>query len=114
MVGRIVPRECRLDPAVEAVLAIGRGASGVSHPRLRDLVRADMFDFDVNAEELTGYDACCFCLGLSSAGSSEAASTRVTHHLTIGWGRTLGRSTPRSDSVTCPAWVPAASRRGRG
>jgi uncharacterized protein YbjT (DUF2867 family) len=90
MVGKSVLRQCLLDPDVEFVLSIGRKPSGVSHPKLRDLVRADMFDFNVNAGELNGYDACFFCLGVSSVRMSEAECT----HLTMGWAHALARVNP--------------------
>ncbi len=76
MVGKSVLRQCLLDPDVESVLSIGRNPSGVSHPKLRDLVHADMFDFNVNAGELNGYD------------------THVTYDLTMGWARALARVNP--------------------
>src|SRR6266446_8714024 len=76
MVGKSVLRQCLLDPDVESVLSIGRRSSGVSHPKLRDLVREDMFDFNVNAGELNGYDACFFCLGVSSVRVNEACGAR--------------------------------------
>src|SRR4051794_21165883 len=85
MVGKSVLRQCLLDPEVESVLSIGRRPSGVSHPKLRDLVRADMFDFDVAAGELNGYDTCFFCLGVSSVRMSEADYTHFTYDLTMGW-----------------------------
>jgi uncharacterized protein YbjT (DUF2867 family) len=94
MVGQGVLRQCLLDPAVEAVLSIGRKPSGVSHPKLRDLVRPDMFAFDVAAGELAGYDTCFFCLGVSSLGMSEAEYTRLTYDLTMGWARVLARENP--------------------
>jgi len=94
MVGKSVLRQCLLDPDVESVLSIGRRPSGVSHPKLRDLVRADMFDFNVNAGELNGYDACFFCLGVSSVRMSEAEYTHVTYDLTMGWARALARVNP--------------------
>jgi uncharacterized protein YbjT (DUF2867 family) len=94
MVGKGVLRQCLLDPEVEAVLAIGRKPSGVSHPKLRDLVRSDMFDFNVNAGELSGYDTCFFCLGVSSVRMSEAEYTHLTYDLTMGWARTLARENP--------------------
>ncbi len=94
MVGSGVLRQCLLDPGVESVLAIGRSHSGVAHPKLRDLVRPDMFDFDVPAAELIGYDACFFCLGTSSVGKSEAEYTRLTYDLTLGWARALTRVSP--------------------
>jgi uncharacterized protein YbjT (DUF2867 family) len=94
MVGKGVLRQCLIDPGVESVLAVGRKPSGVSHPKLRDLVRPDMFDFDVNANELAGYDACFFCLGVSSVGLSEAEYTHLTYDLTLGWARVLARVSP--------------------
>jgi uncharacterized protein YbjT (DUF2867 family) len=94
MVGRGVLRQCLLDPAVESVLTIGRKPSGVTHPKLRDLVRADLFDFNVNESELAGYDTCLFCLGVSSVGMSEADYTHFTYDLTLGWARVLARANP--------------------
>jgi uncharacterized protein YbjT (DUF2867 family) len=94
MVGKSVLRQCLLDPNVESVFSIGRTPSGVSHPKLRDLIRADMFDFNVNAGELNGYDACFFCLGVSSVRMSEAEYTHLTYDLTMGWAHALARVNP--------------------
>jgi uncharacterized protein YbjT (DUF2867 family) len=94
MVGKGVLRQCLLDPEVESVLSIGRKPSGVSHSKLHDLVRADMFDFDVNAGELNGYDTCFFCLGVSSVGMSEAEYTHLTYDLTMGWAHAMARENP--------------------
>jgi nucleoside-diphosphate-sugar epimerase len=94
MVGKGVLRQCLLDPGVESILSIGRSPSGVSHPKLRDRVRPDMFDFDINAGELAGYDACFFCIGVSSVRMSEAEYTRLTYDLTLGWARALARENP--------------------
>ena len=94
MVGQGVLRQCLLDPDVESVLSIGRRPSGVSHPKLRDLVRADMFDFGVSAGELNGYDTCFFCLGVSSVRMSEADYTHLTYDLTMGWAHALARVNP--------------------
>ncbi len=94
MVGKGVLRQCLLDPDVEGVLSIGRSPSNVSHPKLRDLVRPDMFDFNVPTSELNGYDACFFCLGVSSAGMSEADYTHMTYDLTMGWAHALAKVNP--------------------
>jgi uncharacterized protein YbjT (DUF2867 family) len=94
MVGQGVLRQCLLDPDVESVLSIGRRPSGVSHPKLRDLVRADMFDFSVNPDDLDGYDTCFFCLGVSSVRMSEADYTHLTYDLTMGWAHALARANP--------------------
>jgi len=94
MVGQSVLRECLLDPAVESVLSVGRKPSGVTHAKVRDLVRADMFDVPAIAGELDGYDTCFFCLGVSSVRMSEVDYTHFTYDLTMGWARMLARVNP--------------------
>ena len=94
MVGRSVLRQCLLDPDVESVLSIGRKLSGLSHPKLQEMVRPDMFDFNMQAGELKGYDTCFFCLGVSSVRMTEANYTHLTYDLTMGWAQTLARDVP--------------------
>ena len=94
MVGQGVLRECLLDDGIEGVLAIGRTSVGLSHPKLRELLRNDLFDFRGVAMEHQGYDACFFCLGVSSAGMTEAEYTRLTYALTIGWANELALINP--------------------
>jgi len=94
MVGQAVLRECLVDDGVEAVLAVGRRTTGVTHPKLRELLRADLFDVDVPESSVAGYDACFFCLGVSSVGMSEAEYTRLTFDLTMGWARALALVSP--------------------
>ena len=94
MVGQGVLRECLRDDGVEGVLAMGRSSTGRTHPKLRELVRKDMFDIGAASTDLQGYDACFFCLGVSSAGMSEADYTRQTFDLTLGWARALAAINP--------------------
>jgi uncharacterized protein YbjT (DUF2867 family) len=94
MVGQGVLRECLRDDGVESVLAVGRSPTGRTHPKLRELLRKNMFDFSVSAADLQGYDACFFCLGVSSAGMSETDYTHWTFDLTLGWAQTLARANP--------------------
>jgi len=94
MVGQGVLRECLRDDGVEAVLAVGRTASSQKHPKLRELIRKDLFDFDAAGDDLQGYDACFFCLGVSSAGMSDADYSRLTYDLTLGWAKVLARVNP--------------------
>jgi uncharacterized protein YbjT (DUF2867 family) len=94
MVGQGVLRECLLDPGVESVLAIGRSATGQHHAKLREIVRADLFDYSDVEADLAGYDACFFCLGVSSTGMSEEAYRRVTYDLTLAAAQALVRLDP--------------------
>ncbi|HEV8247381.1 MAG TPA: NAD-dependent epimerase/dehydratase family protein [Polyangiaceae bacterium] len=94
MVGQGVLRECLLDSGVESVLTVGRRATGQKHEKLRELVHADLTDYSAIAGELTGYDACFFCVGVSSAGMSEADYRRVTYDTAVAAARTLVESSP--------------------
>lgn len=82
------------DPDVSEVLAVGRAATGRSHAKLTELVRADLYDVTDVAELLAGFDACLFCLGVSSAGMSEADYRRVTYDLTLAVAEPLARLNP--------------------
>jgi uncharacterized protein YbjT (DUF2867 family) len=94
MIGQGVLRECLLDPRVTKVLAVGRGGSGQTHPKLRDVVHPDFLDFTAIEGDLSGQDACFFCLGVTSAGLTEAAYQRITHDVTLAAATTLARLNP--------------------
>ncbi len=94
MVGQGVLRECLINPEVGEVLSIGRTPTGQTHSKLREVVRRDLLDFSDIEVELSGFDACFFCLGVSSAGMSEADYTRLTFDLTVGWAQALARINP--------------------
>jgi uncharacterized protein YbjT (DUF2867 family) len=93
-VGQGVLRECLLDPEVRSVLCIGRSATGQRHEKLREIVRADIFDLSPIEAELAGFDACFFCLGVSSAGMNEERYSRITYDLTLSVAQTLVRLNP--------------------
>jgi hypothetical protein len=89
MVGSGVLIECLEDPRVESVLAVGRRPCAVAHPKLRELIRPDLFDYSDGTDDLLTSDACFFCLGVSAAGMSEAAYHRVTYDLTVAAAEAL-------------------------
>jgi len=94
MVGQGVLREALADPRVERVLTLGRRATGQTHPKLRELVHADLFDLSAVESQLAGFDACIYCLGVTSAGMSEAEYTRLTSDLTVAVARSIARVNP--------------------
>ncbi|MBO7746791.1 NAD-dependent epimerase/dehydratase family protein [Paenibacillus sp. MWE-103] len=94
MVGEGVLHECLLHPDVERVLVVGRRPCGVKHGKLKEIVHADLYDLSPVASELAGYDACYYCLGVSSVGMSEADYARVTHDLTLHAAELLARLNP--------------------
>ena len=71
MVGEGVLHECLQHPMVEEVLIVNRKPLGMEHPKLKEVIHADFFDISAIEEQLTGYDACFFCLGVSSVGMQE-------------------------------------------
>src|ERR1041384_4658482 len=95
MVGSGVLIECLEDPRVTSVLVVGRQPSGTVHPKLRELIRRDFRDFRDARKDLTGYDACFFCLGVSSVGMSERDYHHVTHDLTLAAAETLASVNPQ-------------------
>jgi uncharacterized protein YbjT (DUF2867 family) len=95
MIGQGVLRECLLDPQVTQVVAILRRASGQIHPKLMEILHQDFLDFSAIEGELSGLDACCFCLGVTSAGLSEEAYGRVTFDVTLAAAQTLVRLNPQ-------------------
>lgn len=94
MVGQGVLRECLLDPSVETILAVGRSAFNNDDPKLQLLVHPNLTDLSSVEERLRGFDACFFCLGVSSAGMAEADYRRVTFELTETVGQTLSKLNP--------------------
>jgi uncharacterized protein YbjT (DUF2867 family) len=98
MIGQGVLRECLLDPDVEHVLSIGRRPMAAQprepHDKLEEIVHDDLFDLSPLAARLAGYDACFFCLGVSSAGMSEAEYRRVTYDLTLAVAIVLVKASP--------------------
>ena len=89
MVGAGVLTECLESPWVQSVLAVGRRPCGVTHPKLREVIRSDFFDYSEATADLTGYDACFFCLGVSSAGMKEIEYHRLTYELTLAAAEAL-------------------------
>jgi uncharacterized protein YbjT (DUF2867 family) len=100
MVGQGVLRECLLDPGVEQVLAVGRSPLGREpHDKLHELLHRPLDDLSAVKDQLAGYDACFFCLGVSSAGMSEASFRKVTFDLTLSVARTLREVNPELSFV---------------
>lgn len=89
MVGEGVLHECLNHPDVEKVLVVGRRAYGLKHPRLTELVLADFANWSDIQTQLAEYQACFFCMGVSSVGLKEPEYTRLTYDLTIGIARVL-------------------------
>ena len=94
MVGQGVLRECLLDPEVDSAMAIVRSSTGQQNAKLQELVHKDFLDFTGIEGRLSGYDACFFCLGVSSMGMQEEVYERITYGCTLAAARALVRQNP--------------------
>ena len=94
MVGQGVLRECLLDATVESVLAVGRSLTGQRHAKLREILHDNFLDFSGVESQLAGYDACFFCLGVSSVGMSEERYRHLTYDMTMAAATTLSKLNP--------------------
>ena len=94
MVGQGVLRECQLDPGVESVLAVGRSPTGQRHAKLREIVHGNFLDYSAIESQLAGFDACFFCLGVSSVGMDEERYRHLTYDITMAAATTLAKLNP--------------------
>lgn len=113
MVGQGVLRECLLDPEVTTVLSIVRSSNGQQHAKLREIVHKDFLDFSSIEAELSGFNACFFCLGVSSAGMSEENYRRVTYDIALAAAQTLVKLNPHMTFVYVSGAGTDSSERGR-
>ena len=89
MVGEGVLMECLANPNVERVLIVNRKHFDVAHPKLKELIVPNFFDLSEFTADLTGYNACFFCAGISSVGMTEPAYTLITYDLTLHFAQTV-------------------------
>ena len=113
MVGEGVLLHCLNDPAVEKVLAVSRKSAGHTHPKLTELLVPDFMKLEQFEAQLTGYDACFYCAGISSAGMSEADYTRITYDTPVHFATVLARLNPKMVLVHVSGQATDGTERGR-
>ena len=91
MVGEGVLLACLDHPAVERVLVVNRRPVGRSHPKLQEIIHADFFNLEPIEPRLSGYNACLFCLGVSSVGMKKELYQHLTYDLTLNFAQALAR-----------------------
>jgi hypothetical protein len=99
MVGEGVLHVCLNSNYVESVLVINRRPCGVQHEKLKEIIHKDFFNLSKIEEQLTSYNACFFCAGVSSVGMKEADYIHVTYDLTMNFANTLSKL--NKDMVFC-------------
>ena len=94
MVGEGVLLECLNHPDVEQVLVINRRPGGVSHAKLNEIIHSDFFNLAPIERDLAGFNACFFCLGVSSVGMSKEEYKHLTYDLTLNLAQLLAKLNP--------------------
>jgi hypothetical protein len=94
MVGEGVLHECLQHDDVEEVLVVGRKSCGITHPKLKEIVHPDFYYLAAIESQLSGYNACFFCLGVSSVGMKEQEYYKLTYLLTLNFATTLVNRNP--------------------
>jgi hypothetical protein len=94
MVGEGVMHECLMSPDVESVLIINRKPGNHVHSKLKEIIHPDFSDFKAIQEQLIGYNACFFCMGVSSVGMKEPEYTRITYDITLAFAKILVKNNP--------------------
>ena len=113
MIGQGVLRECLIEPEVHSILSVGRSAVGLQHDKLREVVQPNLLDLSAVEGDLSGYDACFFCLGVSSAGMTERDYYKVTYDITLAVAETLVRLNPGMTFVYVSGTGTDSTERGR-
>jgi uncharacterized protein YbjT (DUF2867 family) len=113
MLGQGVLRECLVDPGVLLVQTVGRTATGVQHAKLRELVHNDLWHYESLGARLSGFDACFFCLGVTSTGMTEENYERVTYGITMAAAEMLSRLNPQMTFIYVSGTGTDSSERGR-
>jgi uncharacterized protein YbjT (DUF2867 family) len=113
MVGQGVLRECLLDPEVANVLAVGRSPTGQQNPKLREILHGNFLDFSAIESDLTGFDACFFCLGVSSVGMDEARYRHLTYDITLAVATVLAKLNPSMVLIYVTGQGTDSSEQGR-
>lgn len=99
MVGKGVLLECMDASGIDQILLVSRSTAGIKHPKVKEVLIQDFFDLSDIEENFKGYDACFFCLGITSIGQTEASYSRITHDLTLKFAQSFIKY--NEDSIFC-------------
>ncbi len=113
MVGEGVLHVALNNPEVEGVLIVNRSSTGFTHPKLTEIIHADFFNLDSIATQLKGYDACLFCLGVSSVGMKEETYFKLTYTLTMYFAKTFLSENPNASFSYISGVATDSTEKGR-
>jgi uncharacterized protein YbjT (DUF2867 family) len=95
MVGQGVLHECLESSDVNLIQTIGRTPLEQTHPKLHQVINQNMFDYSSMESQLSNFDACFFCLGVSAVGMTEEKYSHLTYDLTLSAAKVIARLNPQ-------------------
>ncbi|MDH4057564.1 MAG: epimerase [Cyclobacteriaceae bacterium] len=113
MIGKGVLLECLDHSKIDEVLVINRSSVGIAHPKLKETLHSDFSNFNSIADQMAGFDACYFCLGLSAAEIKEADYRRITYDFTLAAARTLYSGNPVATFIYVSGQGTDSTEKGR-
>ena len=90
--GGDVLRQALIDAEIDQVTVLTRRATGRTHPKLQEIVLRDFLDY--SSVDLTGYDACIWCLGISQAQVSKEEYVRITFDYAVAAANAMFTASP--------------------
>jgi uncharacterized protein YbjT (DUF2867 family) len=94
MVGGYALRHALSLAAVERVTSISRRKTGISHPKLDEVLHQDFSDCSELAQTLAGQDAAVFCLGTYTGTVTDVEMRTITVDYTVEFAQVFRRSSP--------------------
>jgi hypothetical protein len=113
MVGEGLLHESLIHPDVESVLTINRRSSGINHPKLKEIIHNDFYNLTDIENQLSGYNACFFCLGTTSVGKSEELYNKITYELTKTFADTIVKLNPEMTFCYVSGYGTDTSEKGK-
>ena len=113
MVGEGVLHMCLQDPSIEKVLVINRRSVEVEHPKLKEIIHTNFYDISPIEDKLSGYDACFFCLGISSLAVNAEEYYKITYTLTMHVAETMVKHNPEMTFIYVSGQGTDSSEKGR-
>ncbi|WP_129688155.1 epimerase [Gottfriedia acidiceleris] len=113
MVGQSVLRECLQDPSVSSIYSIGRSITGIQHEKSYEIQHSNLLDLSTIESQLSGFDACFFCLGVSSFRMTEEDYRKITYDLTLSIARTLSILNPQMTFIYVTGSGTDSTEKGR-
>jgi len=113
MVGEGVLHVCLNDPAVEKVLVINRRSVGITHSKLEEIIHTDFYNLTSIEDQLSGYDSCFFCLGISSLAVKAEEYYNITYKLTMHVAGILVKQNPYMTFLYVSGQGTDSSEKGR-